>query len=130
MPVWDRKQGRIVEARARLDRAEASRQATVARLQRDTAEAFGRYEVARLQVDRLNRLVLPRLEESLDLVRKGYQAGAAQISFADVLLAEGQLNESKLKLADNRRELWRALADLQGLMELDVGEELCPAKVQ
>jgi hypothetical protein len=60
------------------------------------------------------------------LIRKGYyQTGAPQITFADVLLAEQALNESRLKFAETRRELWRSLSDLQGLMQLDVGEEEC-----
>jgi cobalt-zinc-cadmium efflux system outer membrane protein len=124
LPVWDRKQGKVLEARARLDRAEASRHVIAARLARETTDAFARYDIARLQVDRLTTQVLPRLRESLDLVQKGYQAGAAQITFADVLLVEESLNETKLKQAEARRELWRALADLQGLMQLEVGEEL------
>ncbi len=72
--------------------------------------------------------ILPRLRESLNLVQVGFQVGfqkgAAQLTFADVLLAEQSLNDAKLKLADARRELWRAIADLQGLMQLDLGEEL------
>ena len=64
--------------------------------------------------------VLPKLEESLELVRKGYQAGAKELSFADVQLAVEALNEARLKLAETRRELWRAIADLEGLMQMDV----------
>ncbi len=79
-----------------------------------------------MEAERLSREVLPRLRRSLELVQRGYQAGAAQISFADVLLAQQALNETQLKLAQARRDLWRAVADLQGLMQLDLGEELAP----
>ena len=122
IPVWDRKQGLIHEARARWAEALAAERSTANRLRRDTAEAFARYEGAREQVERLTRVVLPRLEESLDLVRKGYQAGAKDLTFADVQLAVETLNDARLKLADARRELWRAVADLQGLMQLDLCE--------
>jgi len=122
IPVWDRKQGLIHEARARWAEAQAAERSTANRLRRDTAEAFARYEGAREQVERLTRVVLPRLEESLDLVRKGYQAGAKDLTFADVQLAVETLNDARLKLADARRELWRAVADLQGLMQLDLCE--------
>jgi outer membrane protein, heavy metal efflux system len=124
VPLWDRKQGRIQASVAKLDRAEAARRSVSDRLERQVAEAYGRYEGSRIQAERLNRQVLPRLTESLELVRKGYQAGAREITFADVLLAEQNLNDARLKLAQTRRDLWRALADLQGLMQLDVGDEL------
>ena len=68
--------------------------------------------------------VLPRLEESVELVRESYRAGAAQITFTDVLLAEQALNDARLRLEEARRDLWRAIADLQGLMQLDIGEEV------
>jgi len=124
LPLWDRKQGHVHEAQARLAKAQAAQRTAELRLRRDTAEAFGRYLAARQQVERLNKEVLPRLVESLSLVRQSYQAGGAQVTFADVLLAEQTLNDARLRLADVRRELWRAVADLQGLMQLDVDEEV------
>jgi cobalt-zinc-cadmium efflux system outer membrane protein len=127
LPFWDRKQGLIHEARAHWFKAQAAERITATRLQRETADAWARFQGAQEQVKRLQQEVLPRLEDSLDLITKGYyKAGAPQITFADVLLAEQALNESRLKLAETRRELWRSLADLQGLMHLDVGEEACP----
>jgi cobalt-zinc-cadmium efflux system outer membrane protein len=124
LPFWDRKQGRGHEARARWAKAQAARRTIALRLHRDTAEAFGRYQAARQQFDGLNKEVLPRLVESLNLVRRSYQAGGAQITFADVLLAEQTLNDTRLRVTEVRRELWRAIADLQGLMELDVDEDM------
>src|SRR5262249_6176968 len=101
LPLWDRKHGLIHEARARWLRAQAVEQTTASRLVRETADAWGRYQAARQQVEKLQLEVLPRLEDSLELIRKGYyKAGAPQITFADVLLAEQSLHESRLKLAE------------------------------
>lgn len=126
LPLWDRKQGRVHEARARWTRAQAAERSAANRLSRDAAEAFGRYEAARQQVQKLAAEVLPTLAENLALVRKGYQSGAAQITFADVLLAEQGVNETRLKIAEARRALWLAVADLKGLMQFGLDEELCP----
>jgi outer membrane protein TolC len=41
-----------------------------------------------------------------------------------VLLAQESLEDARLKLVEARRELWKAIADLQGLMQLDLGEDL------
>jgi cobalt-zinc-cadmium efflux system outer membrane protein len=125
LPLWDRKQGRIREVEYRWARAQASERATYDRLRRDTAEAFGRYEAAFRHVEGLRREIIPRLEESAKLVRESYQGKVAQITFTDVLLAEVALNEARLRLEEARRDLWRAVADLEGFMQLDVGEEGC-----
>jgi cobalt-zinc-cadmium efflux system outer membrane protein len=124
VPVWDRQQGAIREAQARFAAAQAAVQSAANRLRRDTAEAFARYRAAGRQAERLSREVLPRLRESLELLRKAYQAGSAQVTFSDLLMTEQELNSTRLTLAEARRSLWLAVADLEGLMQLDVGEEV------
>ena len=127
LPLWDRNQGRIHEAQARLTRARAAEHSASVRLTQETAEALGRYQSARRRVDRLTRDIIPPLAESLELIAKGYQTAAAGISFADVLLAEQHLGEARLRLAEAWRDLGQAVADLEGLMQLGIGEALCPA---
>jgi cobalt-zinc-cadmium efflux system outer membrane protein len=126
LPLWDRKQGQIQEARAKWAAAQATQQGAVTRLSRDTAEALGRYQGARAELDRQTNEVLPRLRRVFELVRQGYEVGAAQVSFADVLLAQEALNDAQLKSALTRRELWRAVVDLQGLMQIPVEDDLGP----
>lgn len=124
LPVWDRKQGLILQAEARWAQAVAAERVTADRLTRETAAALTRYRTARLQVERLTAEVLPRLLRNLELLRRGYQAGADQVTFTDILLAEESLNRTRLTLAEARRALWLAVAEVQGLMQLDLGEEL------
>ena len=68
--------------------------------------------------------VLPRLQKRLELLRQAYQAGAAQVGFSDVLQTEQSLLSARSTLAEARRTLWQAVADLQGLMQLDLGEQV------
>jgi cobalt-zinc-cadmium efflux system outer membrane protein len=124
LPLWDRKQGRIHEAESHWAGAQAAERSTAARLSRETAAAIARYQVAGHQVERLASGVVPRLQESVDLLVKSYQAGAAQTTFADVLSADQALYAARLTLAETRQALWLAIADLQGLMQLDLEEEL------
>src|SRR5207245_1738199 len=123
LPLWDRKQGRIHEAESHWVGTQAAERSTAARLQRETAAAIARYQAARQHTERLARLVLPRLKESVDLLQKSYEAGAAQTTFADVLSADQALYAARLTLAERRQAMWLAIADLQGLMQLDVDEE-------
>lgn len=126
LPLWDRKQGHIQEAEAHLARAQAAEHSAALRLTQETTETLGRHQSARRRVERLTRDIVPPLAESLEAVRRGYQTAAAGISFADVLLAEQTLGEARLRLAEAWRDLGRAVADLQGLMQLGVAEELGP----
>jgi cobalt-zinc-cadmium efflux system outer membrane protein len=125
IPAWDRKQGQIHEAQARWARARAAVDSASTRLSRETAEAYGRYQGTGEQIKQLTATVLPRLKDSLEQVQKGYVKGVRGITFADVQLALEALNDARLRLAETRRELWRAVADLQGLMQLDIDEDLC-----
>src|SRR5262249_43932017 len=52
LPLWDRKQGLIQEARAKAARAEAAEGTVAARLVRETVEAWARYQGARQQAER------------------------------------------------------------------------------
>lgn len=126
LPIWDRKQGRIHEAEAHVIQAQAAVQTTAARLGRETTAALARYQAARQQVERMTTLVVPRLRESVDLLRRSYQAGAAQTTFADVLSAEQALDAARLTLAERRQAVWLAVADLQGLMQLGLDDDLPP----
>ncbi len=85
-----------------------------------TAETFARYQGARRQVEKLAQEVLPRLQESLDLLLKGYELGGGGVTFGDVLMTEQSLIATRLTLAEARQTLWQAIADLQGLMQLDI----------
>jgi cobalt-zinc-cadmium efflux system outer membrane protein len=125
LPLWDRKQGQIHEAEANWVRARASVRTVAAQLTDETAAALGRYVTDRQQVEQLTTDILPRLQQSVELLRKGYQSGAAGITFADVLLAEQAFFTSRQSLAGARRSLWLAVAELEGLMQLDLNEELC-----
>jgi outer membrane protein, heavy metal efflux system len=124
LPLWDRKEGAIRETQARWAKAQAAEVSAANRLLGEAAEAFGRYRSSLQQVDEMTGSIIPALEESVQLVRRGYQTGLPAITFADVLLAEQSVGEARLRLAEARRELGRAIADLQGLMQLAIGEEL------
>jgi cobalt-zinc-cadmium efflux system outer membrane protein len=123
IPVFDKKQGLIHEAQARQVQALAALGTIETRLSARTAEAYGRYLGARQQVEQLGQEIIPGLEKNLSGVREAYQAAVPRVAFADVLLAEQSLNSARLRMAESLRDLWRAVADLQGLMQLDLDEE-------
>jgi cobalt-zinc-cadmium efflux system outer membrane protein len=123
LPLWDRKQGHIRAAEAGWVKAEAAVRTLETTLSATTAAAFARYQGARHQVEKLDQEVLPRLQESLDLLLKSYEIGAAGVVFGDVLMTEQSLITTRLTLAEARQSMWQAIADLQGLMQLDIDVE-------
>jgi len=126
VPIWDRKQGLIHQAEARWAQAQATQQTVLIRLNREAAAAFARYQSAAQEVHRLQTEVLPRSRDSVLGVEKLYQAGSAEVSFADVLQTQATLNETRRRLVTARQELWTAIAELQGLMQLDLdGADEC-----
>jgi cobalt-zinc-cadmium efflux system outer membrane protein len=123
IPIWNRQQGVIREAEARLESALAAVRSAENRLTRDVADALAHYKAAARQAQRLTQEVLPRLERSLNLTLKAYRAGSAQVTFSDVLTIEQNLDTALLTQADALRSLWQAIADLEGLMQLDLQEK-------
>src|SRR5260370_41576926 len=116
----------IHEARARWAKAQAAQKTTANRLRRESAEALARHGASRVQGQALTTKVLPRLVESEARVRAAYKAGAKDITLGDRQLASESINDGRIRLSEARRELWRAVADLEGLMQLDLGQEAGP----
>lgn len=123
LPLWDRKQGSIREAEARWVKAQAAERTLEVTLAAATAEAFARYQGALHQLDKLSKEVLPRVEESLDLLRKNYALGGGGVAFSDVLMTEQSVLTTRLTIAETRQSLWGAIADLQAFMQLDLEDD-------
>ncbi|MCI0379146.1 MAG: TolC family protein [Gemmataceae bacterium] len=120
LPLWDKKTGLVRQAEARLNKAHSMRKTTELRLQRETAEAWARYQIAMRNYDRQQNQIVPRLQKRRDQLEQQYIAGAGKVTFSDVLLAEQALLAARLTGAELRRDLWRAVADLQGLMQKEL----------
>jgi cobalt-zinc-cadmium efflux system outer membrane protein len=114
IPLFDRNQGAIREARAELVAAQAAVDRTALRLQRELGRVFERYANAHFQVEKYAAEMLPNARSTLDLVRQGYEAG--EIAFIDLLNAEQTLAEVYLAYIDSLREEWTATAEIDGLL--------------
>lgn len=101
--LWNRNQGGIGSARAELTAAQRRLEATEQRLRRDLAEVYGRYQTARTLADAIYTEVLPRAEESLNLVSEGYEAG--EVGFLQLLTAQRTYFQVSLESLDALREL-------------------------
>lgn len=111
IPLWNRSQGRIAEAKANERRARAR----LAGLER-SAEA--EVVAARLRTEELGRIareyreaLLPRAKRNVDVLERGYRHGLVPIS--TLVQAEQQLAEATLLHARTLGELRQAEVDLE-----------------
>jgi cobalt-zinc-cadmium efflux system outer membrane protein len=113
IPVWDRNQGNIHAAQARLGEAVQE----VSRVQNDLvarlATAFASYAPARTRAERYRTAILPRAEEAHRLALQAYQGG--QFEYLRVLQAQRAVVEANLEYVRALGEAWRSAAAIAGL---------------
>jgi len=93
IPLFNRNQGRIVEARAALDRTGAETRKAELAVRQEVTEARARLEAATAAVGALSGLVVGTLEDSLDLLQRSMEAG--KVSATDVLVMRRELVEGQ-----------------------------------
>jgi cobalt-zinc-cadmium efflux system outer membrane protein len=121
LPVFNRNQGNIQTARAELARAAAEARQTELRLTDRLTAAFQRYRSAKQQVERYEKEILPKAEDSLRLIRRAAELGAAQFDYTTVLEAQRTLVQARLGYTQALGELWRAVSEIAGLIQEDTG---------
>ena len=114
IPVWDRNQGGIGEARADLSRAQAHVALVEQRLLAKFDVLYGRYLVSHNQVLRFRSTILPQTRETQELIGEGYRQG--DLRFLDYLTAQRTFYQSNLRYLDVLKEYWRSLNLLNGLL--------------
>jgi cobalt-zinc-cadmium efflux system outer membrane protein len=114
IPVWDRNQGAIQQARADLARAIDDLPRTRLDLLNRLADAVNRYDTNRQTVDIYLKQILPdQVRAYRGLVQQ------AQPSFADIVNAQQQLNTFLATYLTALAAQWQAVVDLAALAQLD-----------
>lgn len=116
IPLWNRNQGNVDIARARLRSAEARRTLQLLAVNRQFGIAQARLRAAKTRVQTLQNETLPQAEEALRLARLGY--GYGKFNLIDVLDAaaardsvENSLIEAKVARAQSVTTLLRLGAE-------------------
>lgn len=93
LPVFNRNQGRVLEARYRLAKAGEERRAAEAQVRTALAEAYGALSKALVEATTLKNEVLPGAQRAFDAVSEGYRQG--KFGLLDVLDAQRTLSEAR-----------------------------------
>lgn len=114
LPLWNRNQGGIQEARQQVIAAQRNVARAELSLRERLAVAFQQYADARYQVDIYSQEILPKARQTMDLVATGYDAG--EVGYLDLLNAQRTYFQTTLSYVDALRELWRAMLLIDGML--------------
>ncbi|NMO16647.1 TolC family protein [Pyxidicoccus fallax] len=120
LPLWNRNQRELAEARARRSTREAERVAREREVEAEAAAARSTFEAANTANTAL-RAALPAVERNLELVRRAYDAG--ELGLDALLLARDRAFGARAEAVDAAAELARArTALLRAQGRLPTGE--------
>lgn len=117
LPLWNRNQGGIRQAQA--DAVAATRNAARIELdlKRRLAEAYQSYSTARMQAETYGNNILPKAQQTLELVQRGYSLG--EVGYLDLLNAQRTFSQTNLAYLDALEALWSNWAEIDGLLLSD-----------
>jgi cobalt-zinc-cadmium efflux system outer membrane protein len=117
LPICNRNQGNILSADAELIAAQNDSRRIELELQDRLATAYRRYANAREQVERYRTQILPRAQQSWDLVGRGYREG--QVDFLVLLTSQRTYTRVNLMFVEALAELRQAETLIDGMLLSD-----------
>ncbi len=114
LPVFDRAQGDIQEARFRVARSEEERRGAELRLGIALGESYRTLSGAHSELTALRDTVLPGAQSAFDAVREGYQLG--KFGLLDVLDSQRTLSEARAQALRTATEYHKAVVDVERLI--------------
>ncbi len=114
LPLWDRNQGAIREARNQITAAERELNQVELDLQNRLAPVYEQYANSLEQVRRFDTSILPKAEETLSLTRDAYRQG--ELSFINLLTVQRTNAQSRIAYLDALESLRVAEAQMEGLL--------------
>ena len=113
LPLTDRNQGRILEARYRLAQTIANQRAATASLHAQVATAHARFAAAAFALSTLESKTLPAARAAFQAAKDSFENGKSD--YLDTLDAERLLLEVERQSIDARSTYHNTLATLEGL---------------
>ncbi len=118
LPLFNRNQGAILEARHRLAKAEAERRAVEVRVTSALADAYKALATAHAEAVALKANVLPGAQSAFEGINEGYRLG--KFGYLDVLDAQRTLFDARARYLQAVAAYHTAVAEVERL----VGEPL------
>ena len=114
LPLFNRRQGALEAATARLDAAELDQQVLRLDLRQRLAIAWREFVVARAAADANRARMLPKAQSAYELQRRNFDQMAA--AYPQVLIARRTLFELREQYTEDTLRAWRAAQNIRGLL--------------
>ena len=114
IPIFNRNQGNIRAAQAEVSGTNRQVAETSNDLVARLATNFGDYSAAKERVDQFRTDILPDARKAYELSLNAFQGGEFQ--YLRVLQAQRTLGEADLEYVRSLGEMWKAAADISGLL--------------
>jgi outer membrane protein, heavy metal efflux system len=120
VPVWDRNQGGVRQARGNLLRAVEEPHRVRSELTAKVAEAYRRYSENRAVLSLYRTQILPKQVQAYRAaVKRHYAEAGAKVSFIDLINSEQVLVASVNQYFVALAAQWQAVADVAALLQTD-----------
>jgi cobalt-zinc-cadmium efflux system outer membrane protein len=119
VPVWDRNQGGILNARATLARAEIDVDRARLDLANTLTDAFERYETNRTMVRYYREQILPDQVQVYRGLLTRYQQEPDKVALTDIFAAQQAVVQSLANYLAAETLLWQAVVDLAAVTQID-----------
>ncbi len=126
LPLFDRKQGEIVQARAQQEKAEFELSLLQAVIEKEITSAFNRVQAAQQALKLFGGGILPLAESHLKLTQQAYEQGQAGI--LDVMEAQRRFSETRLGYLEARYEFNSALAEAERIIGTSLAGPSAPER--
>ncbi len=111
LPLFDGKQGRILETLAKEDRARRTAEALKLQISQELADALNRMKTLASLLESYSPGILKQAESNVKLVEDGYRRGLTSI--VEVIQSRQQFAEFKSSYIDTLAEYQRSIIDLE-----------------
>jgi outer membrane protein, heavy metal efflux system len=113
LPLWNRNQGAILEAKHQLAKADDEKRSAVTRLSSELNDAYSTVARTSNEIHVLKESVLPGAEKAVAAIRQGYEAG--RFSYLDVNEARRTLTTARLQYLQALSDYHKAVAEIEAL---------------
>jgi cobalt-zinc-cadmium efflux system outer membrane protein len=114
VPLWNRNQGAIQQARYQVAVAEQSLTQLELALQQRLAPVFERYANSKNLVQQYGQTILPAAAEALQLTQKTFEVG--EIGFTNLLIVQRSYRQQQLVFLEAAEALRLSEAEINGLL--------------
>lgn len=119
LPLFDRNQGSILEARYRVTQADYQRQASAVRTHAALVDAYQTLSTSYNDLTVLRNTILPATQQAFEATTEGYRQG--KFAFLDLVDAQRTLFETRGQYLEALTTYHKAVADVEQLIGVGLG---------